>query len=292
MGHLHDRYVQDLTIDRKSPTTIRRYVRCMRGLAKHYNTPPDQLDRDAIRLFLHHLVHERQVSSSTQVIYYSAFKFFYCTTLSRPEVIQGIPCPKSKSPLPDVPTPDEVAQILRSMSDFVYRTLFFTAYSAGLRPMEVCHLTVDTIDGKQGLFHLRVTKGGKKRVAPLSQHNYELLRLYWKIERPIQPWLFPARSAHGVWKEGPVNREAASMYFTKHARQLFPAKSFTMHGLRHAFCTHLLEQGVQLRTLQVVLGHQNIETTTRYARVRTDFVRKVPTPTDIHHGLFHDLFLP
>lgn len=283
MARLRDRMESDLELAGKTQGTREKYIACVRTyLAYHGEERPARLGRAEVRSFLLHKKRAEGIADSTYVVYLAALKFLYGVTLRRPEVCDGIPYPRTKRKTPEVPTQEEVARILDATTSLYYRTLFTTAYAAGLRGGEVCHLRVEDIDSAAGVLHVRHTKGGRPRRVMLGDRLLTALRSYWKGVRPPGPWIFPSRvGRREEWPDRPVTRHQASALFRKARRAAGIARPVTLHGLRHAFATHLLEAGVDLHTIRVLLGHRHVETTTRYMEVRTDLIRRTPSPLDL-----------
>ncbi|MBW2257214.1 MAG: site-specific integrase [Deltaproteobacteria bacterium] len=283
MTRLRDRMESDLVLAGKAETTRATYIACVKTFVAHYDQhPPARLGREEVRSFLLHKQQNDGICASTYVVYLAALKFLYGVTLRRPEVTAGIPFPKRKSKPPVVPTTEEVVRILEATPSVYYRTLFLTAYAAGLRGDEVCHLRVEDIDSAAGILHIRHTKGRRPRTLMLGDRLLTALRAYWKAVRPPGPWVFPSRVGRGKPRsDRPVTRKQASAVFRQVRRAAGIDRPVTLHGLRHGFATHLLEAGVDLHTIQVLLGHQHVETTTRYMEVRTDLIRRTPSPLDL-----------
>jgi len=276
MARLQDRMESDLILSGKSERTAETYIACVKAFVAHYDKqPPGRLGREEVRAFLLHKSKGHGISPSTYVVYLSALKFLYSVTLQKPAVCNGIPFPKKKRKPPVVPTREEVVRILEATPSAFYRTLFMTAYAAGLRRCEVCHLQVKDIESAAGVLHVRHTKGGRPRTLMLSPRLLTALRVYWKAARPPGPWTFPGRTKSPMqWSDRPIASERVSNVFRQVRCAAGIDRKVTLHGLRHGFATHLLEAGIDLHTIQVLLGHQNIETTTQYMKVRTDLIRR------------------
>lgn len=283
MPRLQERMESDLTLAGKAERTRETYIACVKTyLTYHDESRPARLGRDDVRRFLLYKKQDDGISASTYVIYLSALKFLYGTTLRRPEVCDGIPFPSRQQKAPVVPTPEEVSRILSATTSLYFRTIFTAAYAAGLRGVEVCHLRVEDIDSAAGVLHVRHTKGGRPRALMLSNRLLDALRRYWRVVRPPGQWLFPSRCGRRErWPDRPVTRNRATNVFREARLAAGVERPVTLHGLRHAFATHLLEAGVDLHTIQVLLGHRQVETTTRYMEVRTDLIRRTPSPLDL-----------
>jgi integrase len=273
----------DLVLAGKSARTRATYLQCARTFVAHLQRPPEEMGREEARGFLLHLARVKQVKPATYTVYWSALKFLYAVTLRRPDVMEGVPRPRVLRPPPDVFTRAEVSAVLDAAPCLYLRMLWETAYACGLRGEEVCNLRVEDLDGRSGLLHVRHGKGDKARVVKLPNRLLEALRHYWREERPPRPWLFPARCAgRARWYERPVQRATISHWFTRTVHKtLTTRRHLTMHGLRSAYATHLLEAGVDVAIIQVLLGHADVQTTQRYLRVRTDLILRTPSPIEL-----------
>lgn len=258
-----------------SPRTSAAYVRVVRGFAAFHGRPPAELGADDVRAFLIHLVTEREVEPSTHKMYVAGIKFLYREVLERPEVVAGIPYPFVPDTLPEVPTPQEVEALLQAAPSPTCRLVWMAAYGAGLRIAEACALRLGDIDGERGVLHVRGGKGRKDRVTVLPRRLLDEVRAYVDETRPPQPWLFPGRFPGTSLHPSSVQRETREA-----ARRAGIRRRLTCHLLRHAFATHLLEAGTDLRTIQAVLGHANIRTTARYLHIRSEHVARMVSPLD------------
>ena len=278
MGHVRDRMDADLRLAGRSESTRRHYIGCARAFVKYFMKPPEGLGEADIRKFLLYLIETRKVSIGRYLQYLGAVKFLFSVSLGRPEVVAGIPWPKMPRRRPDVMTRDEVRRVIEAAKSPFWRAFFATAYAAGLRRMEVAGLRVEHIDGKSGILRVVKGKGDKSREVMLDPTLLLALRRHWRTHELSGSWLFPARGARGGWQDHPVNLGQASNAFAEAVVAAKIGRRITLHGLRHAFATHLLEDGVDLYTLQMLLGHDRLETTTRYTLVRTDRIRSTPSP--------------
>jgi site-specific recombinase XerD len=277
MGRLRDKMNADLILAGRSASTRASYIDCARRFVKHFMRSPEAMGETEVRSFLLHLAVERKVAVGTYLPYLGALKFLYGVTLGRPEVVAGIPWPKMRRRRPDVLTRPEVAAVLEAAPTSFWRAFFTTAYAAGLRRMEVAALRAQDLDSRSGLIRVACGKGGKAREVMLDPDLLATLRQHWREHRLPGPWLFPARGPNG-WADHPVHLGQASAAFRQALLEAGIGRRVTLHGLRHAFATHLLEDGVDLYTLQQLLGHDRLETTTRYTQVRTDRIRATPSP--------------
>jgi site-specific recombinase XerD len=274
--------VEDMVMAGRTPQTRESYVRCAAAFVAYYGRPPGRMGEEEVRRYVLHLVEERKLAPSTVLVYVAALKFLYGVTLRRPEAAAWVPYPKQRRPRPEVPTAQEVVRILEATESLRFRTLFQAAYGAGLRGMEACSIRFEDIDGAGGLLHVPDGKGGRRRVTVLGPGLLRAMRAYWRAQRPPGPWLFPVRGPGGVgWGDRPVSRGRATEVFTEAVQRAGIGRHVTLHGLRHGFATHLLEAGVDVRTIQVMLGHLRLETTARYAHVATGLIRRAPSPLDL-----------
>jgi len=266
----------DLILAGHAESTRTRYISCARRFVKHFMRSPQELGEQEVRQFMLHLTQERQLAVGTRLQYLGGLKFLFGVTLKRPEEVADIPWPRRKRRDPIVPTREEVEQLLDATRSPYWRAFFLTAYAAGLRRMEVVALRAEDIDSRAGLIRVVSGKGGKARCVRLDPHLLGVLRDHWRRQRLPGPWLFPSPDREG-WRDRPITRSAATQAFGRTAKLAGLRQGISLHSLRHAYATHLLEDGVDLRKLQVLLGHERIETTARYTRVRTDVIRATPS---------------
>jgi len=262
---------QDLQLAGLSEGTQDVYLRALRQLAVHFDTPPDVLNEAQVRDYLLHLKNDRMYASSTLGIAYSAIKFFYSHTAPRDwPTLQRIRVQKEKK-LPDVLSIDEVRQLLGAVRKPRYRTYFSTVYSLGLRRNEGLHLQVRDIDSARMLVHVHRGKGAKDRFVPLPARTLALLREYWVTHRnPV--WLFPdigSDQRQAVSSDRPMSKDGVQHAMQRVVHQLGIRKAVSIHTLRHSYATHLLEAGVNLRLIQQYLGHSSLQTTMVYLHLTT-----------------------
>jgi len=216
-------------------------------------------------------VEDRKVAPTTQKMATAAVKFLFCRTLARPEEVAGIPLPSIPEPLPVVLSKEELVALFAAQPVLLKRTAMVCAYGAGLRVSEVCRLRTEDIDSGRGILHVRRGKGDKARITALTPTLLSQLRGYWRRRRPPGLWLFPGRT-----EEGHIGRATLQKAYREAARNAHIREPGSFHSLRHSTATHLLEAGVELRVIQVLLGHKRLETTTRYTRVRGDLIAALP----------------
>lgn len=238
--------------------TREAYLHWAIELARHTHTSPDQLDAADLERFLLHLLRERHLSPATCNQALHALRFLWGEVLKRPGIMVDLPSPKVPQRLPEILSREEVARILEAASNLRNRAALMATYAAGLRVSEVSHLRVADIDGERMALRIEQGKGGRDRYSLLPPQLLETLRLYWRAYRP-QIWLFPQRHA-----DVPIDPGQAQKWFYTARDRAGITKKVGIHGLRHAFATHLLEAGVDLRTIQGLMGHTSLGTTQRY----------------------------
>jgi len=277
MTPLRQRMIQDMQLRNLSPHTIEAYVHAVAQFARHFHRSPEQLDADCARQYLLHLVHDQHASWSRYNQARCAFLFFYRVTLGQDQRFEKLPFAKPRKQLPTVLSADEV----RRMLDVVkhqpkHRALLMTLYGAGLRISEALNLQPRDIDSGRMFIHVRSGKGNKDRLVLLSPNLLSVLRDYWRECRP-GIWFFPQdRDPSRQIDSGSAHRIVA-----RTARRAGITRRVSPHTLRHSYATHLLEAGVDLLTIQRMLGHQNLKTTALYTHVTEAHLRRVKSPLDL-----------
>ena len=273
MSPLRQRMIEDMTIRNLSRATQQSYIYAVRKFSRHFGSPPDSLGVEDVRSYqLHLIAQKRSWSHVNQAA--CALRFFYGVTMGQQEAFERIVNGREPEGLPLVLAPDEISRFLEAVPGLRNRVALTTAYAAGLRVGEVCRLKVTSIDSERMLIHVQGGKGGRDRHAMLSPRLLDVLRAYWRRARPGL-WLFPGREA------GEHVSVAALQDACRVARRTMKlSKPVTAHCLRHSFATHLLESGVDLRIIQVLLGHSHLSSTTRYAQVATHLIANTPSPFD------------
>lgn len=257
-----------------SPHTQEAYVRAVAKLAAYHNTPPDQIELEQVRGFLVQLVGQ-QVSFSLFNQTRCALVFFYRNTLGRDWNFDRIACQKQEKRLPVVLSQAEIAQFFAAIGRLKYRAMFMAVYAAGLRVSEVVALRAADIDSQRMVLHVCQGKGKKDRYVMLSPKLLEILRDYYKAFRPTACLFF------GKDKGRPLDRGTVLWACRRIARRAGLTKHVTPHTLRHSFATHLLEAGIDLRTIQALLGHRSLRTTALYTYVSPERVAATPSPLDL-----------
>lgn len=275
MTRLRSKMIDALIVRGRAPETLRAYLHAVEGLAKHYRRSPDRIDEEEVQAYLVSLVRNRQFSYSTMNVAVQGLRFFYHTTLGRDRMQFSIPMARVPSKLPEVLSREEVQRLLSMTQNLKHRALLTLAYAAGLRAAELVHLKVGHVDSKREVIRVEGGKGGKDRYTLLTPSLLEVLREYWKQDRPTD-WLFP-----GGVPGRPITAKAAWRAYAAAKRRAGIKRAGGIHVLRHCFATHLLEAGVDLRTIQCLLGHGRIQTTVRYLRVLRRRVDENDTALDL-----------
>ncbi|HYN26713.1 MAG TPA: site-specific integrase [Burkholderiales bacterium] len=256
--------------------TRETYIESVAKLAKFYGRRPDQISEAEVQRYLLHLLEERKLAHSSCNVMCSALEFFYRVTLKRRETEFCLPRPKVPAKLPQILSREEVAALLEQTTNLKHRAFLMTTYAAGLRLSEACHLKVSDIDSDRMTIRVEQGKGAKDRYTQLSPRLLTELRRYWAAHRP-QPWLFPgARNA-----EEPLLPKAAQRLFHAAKDRAGITKPCGIHGLRHAFATHLLEGGVDVHTIQRLMGHGSLSTTARYFHLAQKHLSGTASPLDL-----------
>lgn len=275
MTKLRQRMTEDLNIRNYSPRTVDIYTRCVAEFAKHFNRSPGQLDIEHIREYQTYLAATKKASWTKYNQTVCALRFLYRVTLGRPELIEHIPFPKQEKKLPIVLSRQELELFFDAVGYPKHRTILMTMYAAGLRISEALALRVGDIDGSRMTIFVRQGKGKRDRYTILSPKLLCQLREYWKICKP-KSWLFPGSTLDRPLS--PCSVQRASCKARLKARINKPVKTHTM---RHCFATHLLEAGTDLRTIQLLLGHADLATTTVYLHVATAALQSTGRTPDL-----------
>jgi integrase/recombinase XerD len=274
MTPLRKRFIEDMQLRGLASATQRQYIHHVVGFAKFYGAGPENLDLEAIRQYELYLLNERKLSPESIGTFVSAVKFLYLVTLEMPWGQEQFPRVKRPRSLPVVLSHEEVVQFFDNVGGLKYRAALMTCYGAGLRVSEAAALKVADIDSDRMLIRVEQGKGGKDRYAMLSPRLLEVLRTYFRAARPAE-YLFPS------WRSG---RHLCACSLQNACREACLRsglrKRVTAHTLRHSFATHLLENGTDIRIIQVLLGHDRIDTTARYTAVSPQVVAATLSPLD------------
>jgi site-specific recombinase XerD len=273
MSPLRRRMIEDMTIRKFTPKTQHDYLQRVKNFTIHLGRSPDTASCEDVRRYQLHLTASGVgVPTVNQTV--STLRFFFKVTLGRPDLVERTAFVREPRKLPVVLSPEEVARLLDAAPGPKYKAALSVAYGAGLRVSEVVALKIGDIDSKRMVIRVEQGKGRKDRYVMLSPHLLELLRAWWKAARP-QGWLFPGRDPVQPMTTRQLNRACHAA-----AHMAGIGKTVSMHTLRHSFATHLLEQNIDIRVIQALLGHAKLDTTALYARVATKTIQQVMSPLD------------
>ena len=273
MSPLRRRMIEDMTIRKFAPKTQHVYLQRVKNFAAYLGRSPDTANSEDVRRYQLHLTASGVgVPTINQTV--STLRFFFKVTLGRPDLVERTAFVHEPRKLPVVLSPEEVARLLEAAPALKYKAALSVAYGAGLRVSEVVALKVGDIDSKRMVIRIEQGKGRKDRYVMLSPHLLELLRAWWRAARP-QGWLFPGRDRVQPMTTRQLNRACHAAAQTAEID-----KRVSLHTLRHSFATHLLEQNIDIRVIQVLLGHAKLDTTALYTRVATKTISEVMSPLE------------
>ena len=276
MTSLRQRFIEDMQIRNLAVNTQESYIQQVSLFARHFNKSPELLGPEQIRAYQLYLTNEKKLSTGSIVIAISALRFVYRVTLQKDwSFADIIPAPKMPQTLPIVLSPEEVLQFLDCVRIRKHRVILTTCYAAGLRISEAIALTPPAIDSKRMVIRVEQGKGKKDRYTMLSPKLLEILRSWWRVEKP-KDWLFP-----GDFPGQHITRFAVESECRIAQRISKIPKPITPHSLRHAFAVHLLEQGTDIRHIQLLLGHRSLATTAKYLCIATSKVCSTSSPLDL-----------
>lgn len=274
MNTLRQRMLEDMRIRNLSKTTQKRYLDRVTVFANHFNKSPALLGAEEIRVFLLYLAQERKLSASSINVTSSALRFLYRVTLGCQWDIEKIYFARREKKLPVVLSPDEVAQFLKAVENKKHKAILITTYATGLRILETTRLKLSDIDSRRMTIRIQQGKGKKDRYVMLSNKLLIILRDYWKEYQPAS-WLF-----YGKTKNDPISTATARQVCRLASYESGLKKRVTPHILRHSFATHLLERGTNLRTIQILLGHNSPNSTAVYTHIAVQNLKVTTSPLD------------
>jgi integrase/recombinase XerD len=261
MTHLRQRMLEELQRRNYAESTIRNYLSAVEDFALFFHTPPDQLGAEHLRRYHLHLI-DQKLATNTIVARICGLRFFYVKTLHRPYPQLDLPNPKVPKRLPTVLSREEVGRLLEATPNLFHYTMLRTAYAGALRRNELCQLQVADIDSDRMMLRVRQGKGRRDRDLPMDLNLLETLRSYWRWMRP-EAYLFPGGRYH-TRKERHIDSKTFWRAVQGATTQAGITRSVSPHTLRHSRATHWYEAGVDLPTLQRLLAHTRLETTTVY----------------------------
>ena len=276
---LRQRMLDDMTMRKFNPKTQSAYLRAVKNFTRFFGRSPDLAEPEDLRRFQLQMV-EQGVSSTTLNATITGLKFFFGVTLDRPSALKKMSPVRKEQKLPQVLSVDEVTRLLKAVTNLKHRAALSVAYGAGLRASEVVHLKIPDIDSDRMILRIEQGKGRRDRYAILSPSLLKLLRAWWQDAHTqgkmrADGWLFPGQNPVNPLSTRQLNRACKSA-----AAAACLDKRISMHTLRHSFATHLLEQKVDIRVIQVLLGHQKLENTARYSHVATRTLSEVTSPLE------------
>ena len=276
---LRQRMIEDMTLRKLNEKTQTQYIRAVVRLTKHLGRSPETATAEDLRRFQLHLA-ESGTSNITINMTLTGLKFFFTHTLARPEVLKHVQRVYEPRKIPEVLSAQEVNRLLEAASSLRNKAALSVAYGAGLRASELCHLAVNDIDSERMIIRVKHGKGQRDRHAMLSPALLKILRTWYRegqAKRKMLPggWLFPGQNPVDPMSPRQLNR-----IFHQAREEAGINKKVSLHSLRHAFATHLLEQHNDIRVIQVLLGHKKITNTMRYSHVATNLLREVKGPLE------------
>ena len=270
---LRQRMIEDMTVRHFKEKVQKDYIRHVKNFTVFLGRSPDTATSEDLRLFQLHMT-RNQVSAASVNCAIVALRFFFKVTLERADLVRRLTFVREPRKAPIVLSPEEVARLLEAAPGVKYKAALGVAYGAGLRVSEVVALKVSDIDSQRMMLRVEQGKGHKDRYVMLSPQLLELLRDWWRIARP-RAWLFPGQNPINPLTARQLNRACHAA-----ARMAEITKRVTPHTLRHSFATHLLEQNIDIRIIQVLLGHAKLDTTALYTRVAVNTIREVMSPLE------------
>jgi len=277
--HLRKMMLEELQRRNYAETTISSYIRIVEDFSRCFQRPPDRLGPKHIREYQAELFTKRKFAASTVTVYLAALRFFYSKTLKKGWSAAETPYPKRAFHLPSILSREEVARLIDAALTPYHRTLLMTLYATGVRRAELTHLKISDIDSKRMVIHIQGGKGRKDRDVMLSPKLLEVLREHWRgLRQKPSAWLFPGNRWHTG--DTPITTKVVWDACKKAAQQAGLQKDVHPHTLRHCFATHLLEAGADLRTIQMLLGHRDLEETTIYLHLSERHLSATASPLD------------
>ncbi len=279
MTRLRQRMLEDLQRRNYSPDTIRGYILATKQFAEYFSRSPERLGGEDIRRYQLYLLHEKKLALGTVKNHISALRFLYKKTLKRRDLaFDDLPFPKQPHKLPIVLSQEEVRQLIEAAPHRLYRTMLMLLYATGVRRTEASRLKVSDIDSQRMVIHIREGKGLRDRDVPLTPKLLEALREYWRWKKP-RVYLFPSKMGDRN-AEQPISDKTVWNVCRAAATRAGIQKKIGPHTLRLSFATPLLEAGADLRTIQLLMGHERLEHTTLYLHLSQRHLHAAVNPLD------------
>jgi len=267
--------IKEMSLRRFSEKTQKSYLSSVTGLARYFKLSPEKINKQMIEEYMLHVIQDRKLKWGSCNTILVGLRFFYIKMLGMDSLFINIPINKKGSELPEILSSDELESLFTVMTNQKHRTLLMTAYAAGLRVSELVNLKLADIDSKRMMIRVHQGKGRKDRYTILSKRLLKELRIYWKMYSP-NLWLFSGRDP-----EQPLPSGTAQKIYYKAKERAGIKKGKCIHTLRHCFGTHLLEAGVDLKTIQMLMGHSNIKTTIVYLQLSKKHLSSTQSPLDL-----------
>jgi len=275
MTSLRQRMIEDMQIRNLAVSTQQEYIQQVSLFARYFKKSPELLGTEQIRAYQLYLTNQKKLSTSSILIVLAALRFLYKVTLKRDwSLDDAIPIPKKPKKLPVILSPQEVRQFLDNVKNREHHAILTTCYAAGLRISEAVALRPHAIDSQRMVIRVEQGKGRKDRYTLLSPKLLEILRAWWRAERP-KDWLFPGYLHQHIGISAVEDECREARLISKIAKPITP------HSMRHAFAVHLLEQGTDVRKIQLLLGHRSLATTAKYLLLATSKVCSTTSPLDL-----------
>ena len=279
MTHLRKMMLEELQRRNYAETTISGYIRIVEDFSRRFQRPPDRLGPQHIREYQSELFRKRKLAASTVTVYLAALRFFYTKTLKKSWSAAETPYPKRAEHIPSILSQQEVTRLIDAADNSFHRTLLMTLYATGVRRAELTHLKISDVDSQRMVIHVQGGKGRKDRDVMLSPKLLKELREHWRrLRRKPSQWLFPGNRQHV--DDRPISTKVVWHACRNAAKRAGIKKPVHPHTLRHCFATHLLEQGADLRNIQMLLGHNDLEQTTVYLHVSELRLNATASPLD------------
>jgi len=279
MTRLRQQMLDELERRNYSASTVRAYIRTVEDLARYFKRRPDQLEPEHIRQYQAHLFRDRKLAANTVAQRVAALRFFYIRTLGQEWNLDRAPYPKRPRRPPNILSPQQVARLINAADSAFHRMIVMTLYATGVRRAELTQLRISDIDSERMVVHVRGGKGRKDRDVMLSEQLLVHLREHMRrLRRRPKQWLFPGGKRHP--SDDPITSNVPWLACSHAAERAGITKPAHPHILRHCFATHLLEAGADLRTIQMLLGHRDLEETARYLHLSARRLSDVTSPLD------------
>jgi site-specific recombinase XerD len=267
--------IKEMTLRRFSPSTQKSYLASVTGLARYFNRSPEKINKQMIEEYLLHVMQEQKLQWGSCNTIIVGLRFFYIKILGLDSLFINIPICKKDRRLPEILSSDEIERLFTVVTNQKHKTLLMSAYAAGLRVSELVNLRLADIDSKRMMIRVQQGKGRKDRYTILSKRLLRELRIYWKMYHPSL-WLFSSRDP-----KQPLTTGSAQKIYYQAKERAGIKKGKCIHTLRHCFATHLLEAGVDLRTIQILMGHSNLKTTIVYLQLSKKHLSSTQSPLDL-----------